>query len=334
MASVQELLLAAQAKAKKSPLSSLADLITTGVQGYNEGSKVRELRSQADLRRAEIAKGLIESTLAQQKAEQERQSSEAVRSMIQEMLGTTQEQNIRDSVSNVGKKPAPVTPSDKFDVELSLDESGKGSIKLKSKAPKVNAPSGYRYAADGITLEPIPGGPADIKAQTEKAKAELDLAVQNEKAQTVLSSISDAKALVSDWSTKFGSLLKNVPGTDAKALEVALKNIKANLGVDQLQQMRQISKTGASGFGALSDRELDVITTSIANLDQAQRPEDLIAALDRVATHYNNWLKLQQGINPYKQGENAPAAGGTPPPPGETPEQRKQRLINELKGAR
>lgn len=331
MASVQELLLAAQAKAKKSPLSSLADLITTGVQGYNEGSKVRELRSQADLRRAEIAKGLIESTLAQQKAEQERQSSEAVRSMIQEMLGTTQEQNIRDSVSKVGKKPAPVTPSDKFDVELSLDESGKGSIKLKSKAPK--APAGFDYNPDG-SLSPTPGGPADIKAQTEKAKAELDLAVQNEKAQTVLSSISDAKALVSDWSAKFGSLLKNVPGTDAKALEVALKNIKANLGVDQLQQMRQVSKTGASGFGALSDRELDVITTSIANLDQAQRPEDLIAALDRVTTHYNNWLKLQQGINPYKQGENAPAAGGTPPPQGETPEQRKQRLINELKGAK
>lgn len=73
---------------------------------------------------------------------------------------------------------------------------------LPSSAPRApggkNAPSGYRFKADGTTLEPIPGGPADKGgAGGADRKGEADLRKEFNKEQTV----KDFQARRSSWQT-------------------------------------------------------------------------------------------------------------------------------------
>lgn len=324
MATVQELLLAAKAKQPEHPLSMLADLINAAGTGYKEGSDIRNVRSESDYRRSEIAKNLVEQHLKQQQLDQEVQNGQMIRNFIAQTLGIKDEQALRQGVAATGAPPTPVKPSDKFDVELGLDEQGKGSIKIKSKAAKVAAPAGFRYSPDGQSLEPIPGGPADIKAQEAKVAADAKLASRIEKSKNVLDTIDEAIPLVSGSTAGYGSYLKGLPAGPANALSKKLKTILSNLSVDQIAEMKSESRTGATGFGALNEKELEVIQNAVTNLEQNQDPEILKQNLKKLKTHYSNWLEMQKGNNPYKN-----ASGGN-----ETPEQRKARLIKELQEAK
>ena len=61
--------------------------------------------------------------------------------------------------------------------------------------------------------------------------------------------------LITPYSTGFGSFLKSIPQTDALALNKSLETIKANIGFDKLQAMREASPTGGA-LGQVSNQEL------------------------------------------------------------------------------
>lgn len=85
------------------------------------------------------------------------------------------------------------------------------------------------------------------------------------------------------------SAASKVKGTDMYNLQALIDPIKANVGIDQLQAMRAASKTGASGFGQLSEKELDVLQKSVGNLDLAQDRAQLKEALLGVKNHFQAW---------------------------------------------
>lgn len=85
------------------------------------------------------------------------------------------------------------------------------------------------------------------------------------------------------------SAASKVRGSDMYNLQALIDPIKANVGIDQLQAMRAASKTGASGFGQLSEKELDVLQKSVGNLDLAQDPAQLKEALLGVKNHFQAW---------------------------------------------
>lgn len=163
---------------------------------------------------------------------------------------------------------------------LSLDREGAGAGK---------APQGYRFKADG-SLEAIPGGPADIKAGELGAKTEAKKASTIAQASSVLDTIDEARGLVGITTAGFGSALARVPTSDARNLKAKLETVKANLGFDRLQQMRDQSPTGGA-LGAVAVQELTALQSTVASLDQAQSPAQLDAALKKIDTHYSNWLK-------------------------------------------
>jgi len=110
------------------------------------------------------------------------------------------------------------------------------------------------------------------------------------------------------WTTSgfIGSRLANVEGSPAYNLKATLDTIKANLGFDKLQAMREASPTGGA-LGAVSERELTLLTSAIASLDQAQSDDQLRAALQKIRRHYENWKEVVQEAranDPYapKQG--------------------------------
>lgn len=335
MASVQELLLAAQAKQKKSPLSMLADVINAGSTGYSEGVKLKNDQSETDLRRAQVAKTLIEA----QQAQAEMAAQEQLRKQFEERLAVTTEQNLRTAQAGVAAPKPAATPAGKFETTWSQDEKGRISRSIKEVSPKqadvptgykdngdgtysfipggpadpatkiktTAAPAGFRWTADGA-LEAIPGGPADQKSLAEKEKSDLALANQKEKATLITSKIDEALPMIDNLSAGMGSVLKNVPLTKAKDLSAVLDTVKSNLGFDQLAEMKAQTRTGASGLGALSDREMTLLTSARASLDQGQSPAQLRDSLNQIKTHYNNWLQIQDGVNPYTSKPAAPAA--------------------------
>jgi hypothetical protein len=88
-----------------------------------------------------------------------------------------------------------------------------------------------------------------------------------------------------------------VPGTGSYDLGATLKTVKANLGFDRLQAMRDASPTGGA-LGQVAVQELESLQATIASLDQFQSKEQLLANLEKVKTHYKNW----QGVmRQYKE---------------------------------
>jgi hypothetical protein len=118
---------------------------------------------------------------------------------------------------------------------------------------------------------------ADIAKKLPKARS----AMKGTKAKISLmkSKTQEARGLVGPFTTGAGSLLANIPGTEAKRLQGVIETIKANLGFGELAEMRATSPTGGA-VGQLSDKELKVLSAVKQALDQAQSSSDVIDALD------------------------------------------------------
>ena len=186
------------------------------------------------------------------------------------------------------------------------DAGGPNQIGLTKQFGK--APPGYRWKADG-TAEAIPGGPQDIKAGEAGAKAQGRKDAAALAANNVLSAVKDAKNLVGINTTGPGSLLSKVPGTDARDLQAKLDTVKANLGFDRLQQMREMSPTGGA-LGAVAVQELIALQSTVASLDQAQSGKELKRSLEKIEGHYNKWLETVNGGAESAPQTSPKASGG------------------------
>jgi len=103
--------------------------------------------------------------------------------------------------------------------------------------------------------------------------------------------------------------------TDAAALASDLKELQSKLTMSVMAAAKAQSKTGATGFGALNMKELEVIKQNIADLDQMKlSPEKFNEKLDTINKYF---IKLDQKArgtyNPSETGTGAPTAPATTP---------------------
>lgn len=87
-----------------------------------------------------------------------------------------------------------------------------------------------------------------------------------------------------------GWLTGEIPTTPAYKLRGVLNTVKANIGFDKLQAMRDASPTGGA-LGQVSERELNFLQSTIAALDPAMGDEELARSLAKVKLHYENWKR-------------------------------------------
>jgi hypothetical protein len=80
-----------------------------------------------------------------------------------------------------------------------------------------------------------------------------------------------------------GSVMSNVPGTDAHDLSQTLNTIKANIGFDKLQAMREASPTGGA-LGQVSERENTLLQSVMGALNQSQSEAQFVDNLTRLKT--------------------------------------------------
>jgi hypothetical protein len=72
---------------------------------------------------------------------------------------------------------------------------------------------------------------------------------------------------VAAFKTAWGKIWGKVPGSERNAFESWVESLKGQLGFQSLMAAKQASPTGASGFGALSDSELKMLSGLAGRLD-------------------------------------------------------------------
>lgn len=89
----------------------------------------------------------------------------------------------------------------------------------------------------------------------------------------------------------------STPAADLSALLASLKN---PIVLEAMRAARAGSKVGATGFGALSGKELDLLASSLGSLREGQSPEQLMETLNRIDTSTRRFMAYNAGYDPNK----------------------------------
>lgn len=140
----------------------------------------------------------------------------------------------------------------------------------------------------------------EIKAKqedkAEKKAASQEMAVNH--ASKVINDVQEASGLVGGMTTGLiGKGQSFIPGTDAYNLNQRLLTIKANLGFDRLQQMRDASPTGGA-LGQVAVQELNALQSTVGSLEIGQDRKEIEKNLSKIEHHYSNWIRTTQGEKP------------------------------------
>lgn len=175
----------------------------------------------------------------------------------------------------------------------------------------------------------------DFRRELQLAKQEENRERKSQQQSNIISTIDNIMNTINTAEKQIGSFtagtlgapLSLIPGTSARDLASNLETIKANLGFDRLQQMRDASPTGGA-LGQVAVQELVALQSTVASLDNAQTPSQLKANLKKVQGHYQKWrdaVRKAQQQNQTTIGDLAPQEP-TPSatPPQATPAQGQQ----------
>lgn len=151
-----------------------------------------------------------------------------------------------------------------------------------------------------------------VREAREKSLSQTRHAVQ--RSGFLVGELDKAEKLVSYMTTGLiGSQMRKVPGTDAYDLNRVIDTIKANIGFEELRQMRLDSPTGGA-LGQVAIRELDMLQATLGNLDTAQDPDTVRANIKAVKEHFSKIKKAMEEAG--KEIEASPDPGTSPAAPG------------------
>jgi soluble lytic murein transglycosylase-like protein len=182
-----------------------------------------------------------------------------------------------------------------------------------------NPPTDHRavYDQDGrlTHYEVIPGSATDRKLADAAKKEEGRATSTIRSGNIVVEDIDRTMAAVDKAflpATGVGaSTLAGIPGTAAHDVSKLLDGIRANIGFDKLQQMRESSPTGGA-LGQVSEKENELLQSVFGSLAQSQSPQQFKENLKRLKTVY---MDIIHGVGKWK--EVAPAEPDATPTRGQ-----------------
>lgn len=196
-----------------------------------------------------------------------------------------------------------------------VQPSNQGGIRIiEGVRPATYDPNTQRSISDAKK-----GGALDAQKDAAKPKVSAALNAALAKTNNVMSQIDRVLPDIGQWTAgSAGSVLSRVPGIQARDVKATIDTIKANLGFAELQEMRANSPTGGA-LGAVSEREIAYLQSTIANLEQSQSPAQLRENLERVKQALKqSKQRLRQAYEadygPAEQAQTAPSPEDTPAP--------------------
>jgi len=139
-----------------------------------------------------------------------------------------------------------------------------------------------------------PGSKADIEAKAAAAAGEARVANAQVQGNFVINDIDRALVMAEEnkdnWLTPATGFMSQftagVGGTPAGDTYQLLQGVKASIGLEKLQQIRDASKTGAA-LGPVSDFENRLLQSTYGSLEQSQSHEQFVENLKRVKAVYS-----------------------------------------------
>ncbi|MEM9766064.1 MAG: hypothetical protein AAF968_26870, partial [Pseudomonadota bacterium] len=140
------------------------------------------------------------------------------------------------------------------------------------------------------------GGPVDAERAATAETEQFGQMMEAEKFERLQGDIDRAIGLARDgYATGAFSLLAGIPiPSDARSLRNLVDTLKANLGFEAIQTMREASPTGGA-LGQVTERELGFLQSTIANLDTGAGEEELARQLNKVSGHLTTLRDISQG---------------------------------------
>jgi hypothetical protein len=143
---------------------------------------------------------------------------------------------------------------------------------------------------DGKQLR-APVSASEARVQRDLQKQEVRDEGIKSRLNLVLEKVDEALKNTGILSAGFiGGTMAGIRGTPAYDLEKTVDTIKANIGFQELQAMRDASPTGGA-LGQVAVKELDMLQATLSSIEVGQSPAQLRSNLLKIKTHYQNWLK-------------------------------------------
>jgi hypothetical protein len=171
--------------------------------------------------------------------------------------------------------------------EKAADRKSRESISAQNRALQRELTGSRIAAASGLADKRIEADKAKAAAKA-GAQAPDPAALQNDIdfANTLAGKAKDAAGRVNMFTAGLGSLTSAIPGSPAADLEALLEPLQSNIAFDKLRELKEKSKTGASGLGSVTEREIDLLMNNIVSLRQKQSPAQLRKALGEIEQHF------------------------------------------------
>jgi hypothetical protein len=155
--------------------------------------------------------------------------------------------------------------------ELGLVASGAGGV------------GGVGGGVGDVTEIPTSSGEASRAAETFRFKSAIEgtnTALQN------IQAIQDFKGAGTGWAALFSI----VPDSDAMAVADLVSSLKSEQGLGELEKLKSMSATGASGLGATNQQEVGMLQNRIRNLNPKNK-EQFAKDLNFIKTKWQAIIK-------------------------------------------
>lgn len=146
-------------------------------------------------------------------------------------------------------------------------------------APATTPPAGFRWTANGQSLEPIPGGPAAI-AQTEERRTRDSAHDQTRQTIGTINRLMEHPGRMGATGT--WNLGRMVPGSDASDFGAEVETLKAQTFLPMVQQLR--------GMGALSNAEGEKLNAAVGALRFDMSEKAFNESLSRIRDQFGSAL--------------------------------------------
>lgn len=169
-------------------------------------------------------------------------------------------------------------------------------------------PPGFelRETPEGARLVPIPGGPAQTEIDAARAQADAKAGMSADKASTMLDAVGNIKKIIKSADTPATGTLSRpfgvYSGSAAGKVRSYVGTLKSGVALSAITRLKEASASGATGFGALSQPELELLINDIGALDpNTTEPDIFMQTLDRIEKRYNRVIEdIKRNVSPER----------------------------------
>ena len=170
-------------------------------------------------------------------------------------------------------------------------------------------PQGYELFTDPQTnarsMRPIPGGPAAMEAEKGIQQEAAQLETSAGKARTMLDTVGEIKAIAKEAKTPYAgttsipfSLYSETPAAKVRA---HVRTLQSGVALQAMMRLKAASATGATGFGQMNARELQLLIDDIGVLDADMSPDIFMQTVERIGSRFDRVIEdIKKNVAPER----------------------------------